>query len=87
MVTRSQAKSAALNSNPTNCAKCDQLCEDNPKVKDEQSIQCDCCGHYFHIGCVNVVEGKLQAAEEYNQRKCIARFPWIENIHLTSFMA
>ena len=66
MVTRSQAKSAVLNSNPTNCAKCEELCEDNPKVKDEQSIQCDCCGHYFHIGCVNVVEGKLQAAEEYN---------------------
>ena len=66
MVTRSQAKSAVLNSNPTNCAKCDELCEDNPKEKEEQSIQCDCCSHYFHIGCVNVVEGKLQAAEEYN---------------------
>ena len=66
MVTRSQSKAAVLNSKSVNCSKCEEICEDKPKVKDRQTIECDCCSFYFHIGCVNVVEGKLQATEEYN---------------------
>ena len=59
MVTRSQSKATTLNANPINCGKCDS-------EKDEQTIECDCCSLYFHIGCVNVAEEKLQATEEYN---------------------
>ena len=66
MVTRSQAKAAVLDSTTINCGKCDEPCVDKPKEKEEQAIECDCCSLYFHIGCVNVVEGKLQATEEYN---------------------
>ena len=59
MVIRSQSKATTLNANPINCGKCDS-------EKDEQTIECDCCSLYFHIGCVNVEEEKLQATEEYN---------------------
>ena len=63
MVPRSQSKGAVIKSKSVNCTKCEELWEDKPKVKDRQTIECDCCSFYFNIGCVNVVGGELQATD------------------------
>ena len=43
------------------CGKCEGKVEKKPKVKTDQSIECDCCVHFFHIGCVAVSDDKLKA--------------------------
>ena len=62
-LTSSQSKGAVIKSKSVNCSKYEELWEDKPKVKDRQTIERDCCSFHFHIGCVNVVEGKLQATD------------------------
>ena len=34
------------------CGKCSQICVDNPKCNEEESVNCDACGLWFHFVCV-----------------------------------
>ena len=47
------------------CGKCSETILNKPQKSEEQSIECDCCMHFFHIVCVGVSERKMKAVTEF----------------------
>lgn len=48
-----------------NCRTCNEPLLDKPEKEEEQSIECECCDNFFHIGCVSVSDRKLKAILEF----------------------
>ena len=48
------------------CGQCNEVLEDKPVKDENQSICCDCCSNYFHIGCENISNEKLNALSQHD---------------------
>ena len=58
-----------MQSNPAKnlpkCGKCSENVVDKPTKDEDQSLTCDCCGNFFHIGCEDVSNEKLDAISQH----------------------
>ena len=64
--TTRASKRRAPKIDPNKCGKCKELIEEKPVDNLKQSIECECCTWFFHIGCVDVSVKKYDAIDEYN---------------------
>ena len=53
------------NKNLPKCGRCSEIIAEKPSNSEEQSIVCDCCANFYHIGCEDVSNEKLEAISEH----------------------